>query len=164
MERGQHMKKSLALFILIVFAAALIGCSGGGGQDVAEDVALQAQESLEEAENTGIEVSLGETGENLSLPDDYPDEVFPLPEDANIVNVNADGASNAMGIIFTTGMTFDEAAEYCKDILKDGNITVEDKRDDSFILMGDKDQYGIMITISKYDGEKISILFNVNTI
>ena len=177
------MRKTALLSILALTVMVLASCSGGSKQvpgedgssrpaataDSAKDTAVEATtaeeksvtEEREESSGAGINVSLGETGENMSLPDSYPTEVFPLPGDANIVNVNENPDNKSTGIILKTGKNFDEALAYCQDIMKGGTITLEDKKDDSYILMGSKDKYSIMITVSKYNGENISILFNV---
>ncbi|HYE83175.1 MAG TPA: hypothetical protein VEG39_13550 [Clostridia bacterium] len=76
------------------------------------------------------------------------------------MNDNKD--AKAVGIIFKTGKNFDEAVAYCQDIMKSGTVTAEDKKDVSYLLMGSKDKYGILITVSKYNGENISILLNVS--
>lgn len=179
------MRKIIILSMLVLMAIVLISCSGGDKQvsredgpsqpaateatentatentDADESAEEDATEEIEEDSGTEINVSLGVTGQNMSLPDSFPKEVFPLPEDANIINVNENADNKNIGIIFTTGKNFDEAVAYCQDIMKDGTITVEDKKDDSYILMGSKDKYSIMISVSKYNGENISILFNV---
>jgi hypothetical protein len=169
------MRKIMFLSLLVLMTAALISCSSGAKQVPAENAASQPAaaeaaestpevdtiEELEHASGMEINVSMGEMGENMSLPESFPKDVLPLPEDANIVNVNDNADTKSVSIIFKTGKNFDEALAYCQDIMKDGTITVEDKKDDSYILMGSKDKYSIMITVSKYNGENISILFNV---
>jgi len=168
------MRKIVFLSILALIALVSISCSGGAKQVPAEAgssqrAAVEAEDTAEEdayeetEESTGVEIKIdiGKTGENMSLPESFPEELFPLPEDANIVNVNENPDNKSTGIILKTGKNFDEALAYCQDIMKGGTITLEDKKDDSYILMGSKDKYSIMITVSKYNGENISILFNV---
>lgn len=98
---------------------------------------------------------------DLCLPRSFPAKVFPLPEDANVITVNENADSKGVGIVFMTGMSFDEALAYCRDLMTNGTVTVEDKKDDSYLLMGSKEKYNIMITVSKYNGENISILLDV---
>lgn len=157
------MKKIVLLSMLALMTVVLISCSGGTKQVPEENAASQpvAAEAAESAPEVEINVSMGEMGENMSLPESFPKDVFPLPEDANIVNVNENKDAKAVSIVFKTGKSFDEAVAYCQDIMKGGSIGMEDKKDASYLLMGDKDKYGVMITVSKYNGENISILFNV---
>jgi len=169
------MKKIMFILIMVLSVMALVSCSKGDKQVPEKDDLSQktesetfgnvdkkvADEELEEDDGPYIRVDLGEIGENLSLPDSFPKDVLPLPEDANIVNVNEGSDNKGIGIIFKTGKSFDEAITYCQDIMKDGTIFAEDKKDDSYFLMGNKDKYSIMISVSKYNGEEISILFSV---
>lgn len=171
------MKKLVYLYILLLTVMILVSCSKGANQVSEEEGSSQQTESeafanvneniekekIEEDDEAGINISIGETGENLSLPDNFPKDVFPLPEDANIINVNTSSDNKGIGVIFKTGKSFDEAVAYCRDIMKDGTILTEDKKDDSYFLRGNKDIYSIVITISKSNGEEISILFNVTT-
>jgi len=169
------MKKLVYLYILVLAVMILASCSKGANKASKDESSSQQAESeafenineniekekIEEDDEAGIKISIGETGENLSLPDDFPKDVIPLPEDANIINVNTSSDNKGIGVIFKTGKRFDEAVTYCRDIMKDGTILVEDKKDDSYFLMGSKDKYSIMMSISKYNGEEISILFSV---
>ena len=168
------MRRIMLLSILVLMAVVLISCSSGakqvpGEKEPSQPAAVETAESTPAAvtlddvvKDTGAEIdlSLGQIGENMSLPESFPKDVFPLPEDASVVNVN-DNDTKGIGIIFKTGKNFDEALAYCQDIMKDGTITVENKKEDSYFLMGSKEKYGVMITVSKYNGENISILFNV---
>ncbi len=169
------MKRIMFLSIFVLIAVVLIGCSNSQKQVSTENETSQppAAEVVESApgeaaineveQNSGadINVSMGETGENMSLPESFPDDVFPLPDDANIINVNENADANATSIIFKTGKNFEEAIAFCQDIMKGGTIAVEDKKDVSYFLMGDKGKYNIIITVNKYNGENISILMNV---
>jgi len=173
------MKGISFILIIALIAALLVGCSSGQKQAPKENTPSQPaatqtavkdapQEDLEDIEEDevdelddepGIRFNLGETGRNLSLPDNYPKEVLPLPEDANVVNVNAD--DRAIGVIFETGKSFEEAVEYCKDLMKDGSIIVEEKKEDSYLLIGTKDNYDITISVSKHFS--VSILFGISS-
>ncbi len=170
------MKRIILLSILIFMTVFFISCSNSTTQNNNENETLQtktakvdgdksAQDVIDEVKQNsgmGINVSLGETGENLSLPESFPNDVFPLLDDASIVNVNDNKEAKAIGIVFETDKSYEEAVAFYQDIMKSGTITVEDKKDDTYILMGTKDKYGIMITISKYNGDDISVLINVS--
>lgn len=172
------MKKGMLLSVLLLMVVVLISCSSGAKQvpeekAVSQPAAAEAAEStpevdtieeLEQASGTEINVSMGKTGENMSLPESFPKEVFPLTEDANIINVNDNKDSKSLSIIFKTGKSFDEAVAFYKDIMKGGSITAETQNDVSYLLMGSKDKYSIMITVTKYDGENISILLGVTSL
>lgn len=147
---------------MIVILATLSGCAGkteqvGSSNPVPEAVENPAQNDS----GTDINVSLGQNGENMPLPESFPKDVLPLTEDANIINVNDNGEGNSIGIIFKTDMSFEESITYYQNIMKDGTMMMENKKADSYIFMGSKDKYGISISISKYDGDKVSILLDV---
>lgn len=167
------MKRIMLLSIWVFMTVVLVSCSNSAGRAVNENTAPQstadkaADSAISETgQNSGVDinVSLGETGENMSLPESFPDEVLPLPDDANIINVNDNKDTKAISITFKTGKNFEEAIAFYQDIMKNGTIHMEDKKDESYLLMGSKDKYNIVITVSKYNGENISVLLNVSSL
>lgn len=171
------MRKRIFLFIILILALIFASCSNNSSQGPKENLAsdtsiensadnstgevLEENDVEEETDGPSVSVSLGETGENLSLPNRYPKDVIPLLDDANIINVNDNDDAKALGIIFKTDKSFEEAIEFYNETMKEGTITVQTEKDDSYFIMGAKGDLGVIITISKYEGDKISILINI---
>lgn len=169
------MKRILLLSMLVGMAVVIIACSNSPQQVSNENATAQPQsgeavkntppevtiKDLEQKSGMDINVSLGKTGENMSLPESFPNNTFPLPEDANIVNVNDNKDAKALGITFKTGKNFEEAVAFYQNVMKGGTITMEQKKDGTYLLMGDKDKYGVMVSVSKYNGDNVSVLLNV---
>lgn len=177
-KETDFMRKRIFLFIILILALIFASCSNNSSQGPKENLAsdtsiensadnstgevLEEENDVEEeTDGPSVSVSLGETGENLSLPNRYPKDVIPLLDDANIINVNDNDDAKALGIIFKTDKSFEEAIEFYNETMKEGTITVQTEKDDSYFIMGAKGDLGVIITISKYEGDKISILINI---
>jgi len=162
--------------MLLLMTVIVIGCSGNSKQDSGgNEVSLPTNtgtnkstpadvgtNKAEEDDGAKVSVSVGDTGKNMKLPDNFPKDVVPLLDDADIVNINNSGGGTAIGIIFKTNKSYNEAVAFYQDVMKSGTVTVENKTEDAYLLIGNKDKYGITITINKYSEKDISVLINVS--
>ncbi|SDY54104.1 hypothetical protein SAMN05660462_00268 [Proteiniborus ethanoligenes] len=168
------MRKGIFLSLLLLVVIILISCSNNSKQVPNENATLRSDsteatdsstsdsttEETEKNSGMNVNVSLGTTGENMSLPERFPKDVFPLPEDANIINVNDNKDSKALGIVLETDKSYEEVIEFYQDIMKDGTITVEDKKEDAYVLIGSKNGYGVTIFINKQNNN-VGVLIDV---
>ncbi len=167
------MKKIISIILIILLVGLVVaGCgSGSKAENVSsQDTGANSSDSsaeppsevkeIEEKSDTEINVSMGQAGNNMSLPNGYPEDVIPLLEDANIVNVNdaRDTISKAIGIGYMTSKSLEEAVEFYQDVMKDGTINMENKTDDSFVIMGSKGDYAVTIGGSLTNGTVTIIL------
>lgn len=164
------MKKIISIILIILLVSFMItGCGSGSkaenisSQDAGTNSSAEPPsevKEIEEKSDTEINVSMGQAGNNMSLPDGYPKDVIPLLEDANIVNVNdaRDTISKAIGIGYMTSKSLEEAVEFYQDVMKDGKIDMENKTDDSFVILGSKGDYVVTIGGSLTNGTVTIIL------
>lgn len=164
------MKKIISIILIILLVGLVVaGCGSGSkaenvssqdtGTNSSTEIPSEVKE-IEEKSDTEINVSMGQAGNNMSLPNGYPEDVIPILEDANIVNVNdaRDTISKAIGIGYMTSKSLEEAVEFYQDVMKDGTINMENKTDDSFVIMGSKGDYAVTIGGSLTNGTVTIIL------
>lgn len=175
------MKKIISVILIILLMGVMFaGCSseskdsnqgndmesnensqntGTNSNDSSAEIPSEVKEA-EEKSGTETNVSMGQVGNNLSLPDGYPKDIIPLLDDANIVNVNdaRDTISKAIGIGYMTNKSFEDAIVFYQEVMKDGTIDMENKTDDSFVILGSKGDYVVTIGGSLTNGTVTIIL------
>lgn len=166
------MKKTISIILVILLVGLMITGCGSESNKSRQDAITNSSDSsaettsevnkIEEKSDTEINVSMGQMGSNLSLPDGYPKDVIPLLDDANIVNVNdaRDTISKAIGIGYTTKKSFEDAIEFYGDVMKDGSINMKNIADDNFIILGSKGDYVVTISGALTNGT-VTILLDV---
>lgn len=117
-------------------------------------------ENLEEKSGTEVNVSLGKSGNNMSLPDEFPKDVLPLIDDANIINVN--NTATNIGIIYETNKDYSDAVDFYKEAIKEMDVDFEGKSEDSYVAWGSIDDYSFTLSISIQNATKTIIMLDVN--
>lgn len=169
------MKKIISVILIILLMGIMFAGCGSAGKDKdgnSQDAEIKSSDSsvetpteakeVEEKSGTEINVSMGQADNNMSLPDGYPKDVIPLLEDANIVNVNdaRDTISKAIGIGYMTNKSLEDTITFYQEVMKDGTIDMENKTDDTFIIMGRKGDY--VVTISgAITNDTVAIMLDV---
>jgi predicted small lipoprotein YifL len=165
------MKKFLCVFtIFIMMVSSFAGCGSKGGskdsnknEQTSNNPVKSSTNDASKNSETGVKVDMGKIGTGLSLPDGFPKDVVPLLGDANIINVIDNKAAKAIGITYTTGKKFEDAVAFYSQVLKDAGERSETKTDGGYLLFGKKAGIDLSVVVSKYEGEKVSILLNVST-
>ena len=169
------MKKIVSIILIILFTSFMVaGCGPGSkaenvsNQNTGTDSSDSSTEissgikEIEEKSGTEINVSIGQMGNSMSLPEGYPKDVIPLLDDANIVNVNdaGDTVSKAIGIGYITKKSLEDAIMFYQDVMKDGAIDMENKADDNFMIFGSKDDYVVTI-VGALTNDTVTIMLDV---
>lgn len=151
------MRKIISIILIILLVGLMVtGCGSGSkaetinSQDTGTNSSAETTsevKKIEEKSGTQVNVSMGQMGSNMSLPEGYPKDVVPLLDDANIVNVNDARAtiSKAIGIVYMTNKSLEDTIAFYQDVMKDGTISMENKADDNFVIFGNKDDYVVTI-------------------
>jgi len=152
-------RKSIFLMVVIVISLALIGCGGKdkepaktGGSAPVSDTATQVKVELG---NSEINLGTGKSGKNMELAAEFPADILPLIDDAQIDHIMKNDANKAININYNTGKSLEEAAAFYKEVMKDGRDTQEISGDDSHLIMGVKGDYVVTISIVDPNGETI---------
>lgn len=154
--------------VCIIIMVMLSGCGGGSKQsnmDAANKELEKAEDEINKiAEESGsnVTVNLGQMGSNLKLPDNFPRDVVPLLDDANISNVIDNKDNNAIGIIYTTAKKYDEVGSFYQEVLKDADNFNNTQLDSGSMMGGTKDGYRISITAVAMEGKGSSVMIDVN--
>jgi predicted small secreted protein len=165
------MKKIIAsvAFVLLI-SLALTGC-GGGGKDLSSSkepassgdsapVSDPIAQGTIELEGGGeINFGTGEIGENMELPAEFPADILPLLDDARIYHVNTNDANKAIGIVFLSEKSFAEAVAFYKEVMKNGEVNMENEDNGVYIAAGSKGDYAVSISITTSDN-KTNILLD----
>lgn len=147
------------MVVLFIFLA-LTGC-GGGDKEPAETSGNApegdnvTQETVEQRNDSEINLGTGKSGKNMELPAEFPNDIIPLLDDAQIDNIIKNDANKAININFNTGKSMEEAAAFYKEVMKDGSDTQEISGEDSYIIIGVKDDYVVTIAIVVPQGDTI---------
>lgn len=153
----------VAAMFLTMFSLSFVVCCGGAETSYIELEGNMAAKGIEKDDKTDINANLLKADENLSLPDEYPQDVIPLLDDAKLVKVNHSEGSRWVTIIFTTGKSFDSAVAFYKSVLKDGRTNIETEKDNSYMLVGSKADCNFTITIGSYEQNDVSIMIDVSS-
>ena len=150
-------RKSIFLMVVIVISLALIGCGGKdkepaktGGSAPVSDTATQVKVELG---NSEINLGTGKSGKNMELAAEFPADILPLIDDAQIDHIMKNDANKAININYNTGKSLEEAAAFYKEVMKDGSDIQEIGGEDSHIIMGVKGDYSVAISIISSDGD-----------
>jgi len=94
-----------------------------------------------------LKLNIGDVGNNLPLPDNYPKEILPLAGDANIINVVQYTQRNGLGIIYISDDDLDSLLELNESALSDAKDLKVLETDDGYLLMASLEgvYYTIMI-------------------
>lgn len=104
---------------------------------------------------------MGQFGDNLKLPDSFPKNVVPILGDANIINVNENRDSKAIGITYTTEKPLNVATDFYLEAMKNAN-GYEVTTDETFsIISGEKENYYITVIVGKYEGDNVSVMLDI---
>lgn len=169
MDLSRERRSKLLVYILIVAFVLLIflvltGCGGkepgnvGGNAPVTGPV-TQGEIELEDGKK--INFGTGKSGENMELPADFPVDVLPLLDDAQIYHVNTNDSNKAIGITFLSEKSLAEAVAFYQEVMKDGKINMENENEDMYMAMGSKDGYAVTISMTKTPDKKSNILLDV---
>lgn len=160
------MKKTIAsvIFILLI-SLALVGCGGGskGPTKIGENAPITGpvtEGEIEYEDGTKVNFGTAKSGEGMELPADFPVDVLPLLDDAEINFVNINDANNGIGITFVTAKSFDQAVAFYKEVMTDGQINMETQQDNMYMVAGAKGAYSVIITITHQAGHKVNILLD----
>lgn len=134
-----------------------ININGEDSDDEDKGVSI---ENLEEKSGMGVNVNLGKSGNNMSLPEEFPKDALPLTDDANIINVN-DTATN-IGIIYETNKSYSDAVDFYKEAIEEADVEFEGEGEDSYVAWGSIDDYSFSISISSQSATKTIIMLDVN--
>lgn len=163
------MKKIWYILMIIIIIMAMLGGCGGpskqAGLKAADEEVKKVEEEINEAAKeagSDVKVSLGEMGSNLKAPDSFPKDVVPILEDANIVNVNDNKDSKAIGIIYLTGKKYEEAVAFYTEALGDAKNLSQQSDQNSFFMSGKKEDYGFIVSIAKTNDGNFSIYLDVS--
>jgi len=90
---------------------------------------------------------MGDVGNNLPLPDNYPKEILPLTGDANIISVMQHTPNNSLDVIYTSDDDLDSLLELNKAALSDAKDLMVLETDSGYLLMASLEgvSYSIMI-------------------
>lgn len=162
------MKRFLCICtVFIMMVSAFAGCGNKEKDNSKNEQGSNnpVESSVNDAsKNSGsdIKVNMGTSGTNMSLPDGFPKDVVPLLDDANVINVIDNKESKTMGITYTTDKSFEDAAAFYQNVIKDAEDRSETKSDNGYMIYGKKNNIDITAVISKYEGDKISVFLNVS--
>jgi hypothetical protein len=118
-----------------------------GAGKVAEKSAGDLNES--EKVNSASKLNMGDIGSDLPLPDNYPKEILPLSEDANIINVRQYPQNNGLGIIYVSGDDLNSLLELNKSALSAAKDLVVMETDDGYMLMASLEDVNYTIVIGE---------------
>lgn len=148
---------SIILMVALVISLALSGCGGDGkktadtgGNTPVTNTAPQGTIKL-----GGSEVNFGssKSGNNMEIPAEFPTDILPVLDDAQIKQIIRNDASRGINITFATDKSLEEAASFYKGVMKDGSNTQEIGGEDSYIIMGVKGDYAVAISIVVTQGD-----------
>jgi hypothetical protein len=140
--------KNTALVLTLIFTITLIsGC--GSKNEVKEYSWLNAEGEISDDGNIIVETPEGaflETGENVSLPDDFPEDIHVTDGDILSVIKNVVGAGHMLTMTTKYSMN-DLTEEYNKELKKDGwKINSSMVLPTAVLISGEKD--GRMLSVS----------------
>ncbi|HOJ12819.1 MAG TPA: hypothetical protein PK733_19820 [Clostridiales bacterium] len=100
-----------------------------------------------------LNLNMGDVGNNLPLPDNYPKEILPLAGDAKIINVVQNTQNNGLGIIYISDDDLDSLLELNESALSDAKDLKVLETDDGYMLMASLEgvHYTIMIGEGLFD-------------
>lgn len=130
-------------------------------EDTSDEDSETSIGELSEKSGMEVNVSLGKTGTSMSLPDSFPEDVFPLLDDANIVNVNENKDNKAIGIIFETDKSYEDTVDFYKEVVEEAKKDFEDENDTGYAAWGSKGDYSFTISINKPTHSKVGVLIDV---
>ncbi len=153
----------LFMFILIIFLITT-GCGGGEKATVKkidnEPIGKAETENTEPNDDGGVkvggtEINIGEgnSGKNLDLPAEFPSDILPLLDDAQINFIMKNDNNKGISVTFGTSRSIEESYEFYKDVMKDGSNTQEIKVDNGYLFMGTKGNYVVAISIVEMNDE-----------
>lgn len=157
------------LILTLILMFFLTGC-GSKSENVEKDNAISksledtvqsVNNEVSQASGSDINVSMGQFGNNLSLPDSFPKDIVPLLDDANIINVNENRDSKAIGITYTTEKSLKDATDFYLEAMENTNdleVTIDQGYS---IISGEMESYFITIIVGTYEGDNVSIMLDV---
>ncbi len=168
--------KRISKFAIVALIVSLVlsGCGGKGSSKpgVSEPAAAPVADSVKEDTESqevsgedknktdlgdGNQVNLGsyESGKNMELPAEFPIDILPLLEDANINNVITNDLNKGINITYTTKETVADASAFYKQVMEDGEISVDLSSDDNFTILGSKGIYNVAISVMPFQGSTL---------
>ncbi len=149
------MKKVLAVILVLVvmFSFLIIGCGKKNNEtqgETSDDVKVSdVSTNLNETE---IELSDGSSisyGENVSIPEDYPKDEFPIYKNAKIIS--AMKQNGGFALVFMSKDEVSKIVDYYKKALDDAKILSEVQDGTAFVKMGEIEGYSFMLMIDEDD-------------
>lgn len=153
------MKKiSVLLILLLIISLSLIGCGGGDKKTVTTDENTPVsdttpQSTVELGDGSRVDLGKWESGNNMEMPVEFPVDILPVLDDAQINHIIKNDTNKGINITFTTGKSLKEAGEFYKEVMKDGRDTQVISGEDSYIIMGVKGDYVVAISIVLTQGD-----------
>lgn len=174
------MKKLVSGILLLVFLATLVGCGGisiptedGGKMNLSKDgftiegadgssgkVTTDKEGGMVFESDDGSELKFGE---NLDLPDDYPEDILPLYKKDSILSTSS--ADGSFYVMFISKASIEDSIEYYKGLVEglEGNTVTTS--DTGAMIFANKDgrECAIMINEDNDDKSKANISLTIGT-
>lgn len=160
-KAGLIKDRWLRIFIIITTIAFIFSFSACGVKEknpdergagkVIEKAVDDTQKTVEV--NSELKPNVGDVGNNLSLPDNYPKEILPIAGDANIIYVGQHPENNGLGISYVSEDDLDSLLELNKSALSDATNLMVMETDVGYMLMASLEgiSYTIMIGEGIFD-------------
>jgi hypothetical protein len=119
---NRPMRRRIAATALLA-SVGLVACGGSEEQPAAavvEQTDPAEEQVSDQSEPAAEQTDTGDTGRGADLPDEFPKDMVPVPDDADVITTstldNGDGV--AYTLIYNTSKNVDEIADYYSDALK----------------------------------------------
>ena len=162
------MKKAVSILILLLIVALFAGCGGSDTKTINTDkgsVSVNEKENKVEVktdDGNKSQISVGQNGEGVELPSDYPKDLVPIVDGAkiNMANRNENAGKITYWVAYFTDKTPKEVNSFYQDALKALTEPQKAEMNGSYNISGTKDGkiIGVIITTEENDGKKQTLV------
>jgi len=135
-------------YVVILLVLILVGCSNNNNLDGIKNIDVEKNQ-VEIETDEGQEVTVAkDIDESIDLPDDYPKDIIPVYDDANVIGAssNPDGS---LVIMCVSDQKAEEIIEFYKKVLEEAEVTMEQNAEGVYLNMGSLE--GLSYTVSVSD-------------
>lgn len=149
---------STVLIMALIISLTLTGCGGGDKETVdtggnAPVTGTVTQGKVEPGDGSKINPGTGKSNQSMELPAEFPTDVLPVLDDAQIDHVMKNETNKSINITFTTGKSLEEATAFYKEVMNSGKVTLENGGADNYAIGGSKGDYAVAISIVVVQGK-----------
>lgn len=146
------MKKFISFLVLLIGLVLVSGC-GGGKSIKTEGGTLNVNENkLEVKTNDGkAEMSVGTEGQEVALPEGYPQEVVPILAGAKITLASRNEDANkklTYWVTVTSDKNAQEVRKFYEGVLKDAQNTQKTEVNKNYFIAGEKQNNIFTVTVT----------------